>query len=101
MTQKEKEDNLRVFHALDHEVRLRILAYLADHGQSTFDDLYRFFDSTRIHLHHHLKVLIDRNLVDIPVWGMDKESQYKLSEKSLKMLDDYRGSLGKAIKDEM
>ena len=86
MTQEERE-NLRVFHALDHEKRLSILAYLADYGESDYDTMYKYFDSPRLHLSHHLTVLIKANLIDV-VWTKPVE-RYKLSEKSLKLIEKY------------
>lgn len=87
MTQKEKEENLHVFHALDHKYRLSILAYLADHGESDYDTLRKCFDLPKINLNHHLTVLIKAGLVDHP-WSKNVE-RYRLSEKSVKIMEEY------------
>ena len=57
MTQKEREETLHIFHALDHPKRLEILAYLADYGESSFDMLSKHFNMSGRYLSHHLKVL--------------------------------------------
>ena len=86
MTQREREDNLRVFMALDHDKRLRILSYLADHGESSFDDLQKSLDMSQSYLGHHLKVLMNALLVDA---SWDRPSLYSLTEKTVKMMEKY------------
>lgn len=86
---REEIENLRVFMALDHERRLRILAFLADNGESTFDTMDKYFDMGVLYLNHHLKVLIHANLVDISWRGNSVASLYKLSKKAVEMMEEY------------
>ena len=72
------EKNLKVFHALDHPTRLEILSYVFDNNPSvSYSSIKTRFSLSDGNLSHHLKVLLEANLID-NVWQKpeDRESDY-------------------------
>ncbi len=58
------EENLRVFHALDHSMRLEILSYIFDNNpEVSYSEIKTRFDLSDGSLSHHLRVLLEALLI--------------------------------------
>jgi len=72
------EENLKVFHALDHPKRLEILSYIYDNNPSvSYSDIKTQFNLSDGNVSHHLKVLLEATLIKNE-WRKpeDRESDY-------------------------
>ena len=83
----EIKEKLRIYRALDNEIRLKILVMLYNHPNITFSDLAKLINLEKGLLAYHLGVLKNVGLVNCKYKRKSKKlSEYNLTRKGKKVV---------------